>query len=91
MRWFLIVGQAALLTVPMSTAAGLAGQPPSCTFSIPAEPALPEIVGAPDVKERTWVMAQPDSPLAILRVDLSDTTLNDSGDAFETGDATSST
>ncbi len=58
---------------------------PSFTFNILAEPALPQIVGAPDAKERTSLMTQPDSPLAILRVDLSDTTLNDSGDAFETG------
>ncbi len=87
MRWFLMVGLAAMLTgtVLRSARAGLAGQPPSCTFSIASEPASPEIVAAPGVKERAWVMAQPDSPLAILRVDLSDTTLIVSGSAFETG------
>jgi hypothetical protein len=43
-----------------------------CTFTISRDAEPPQITGAPEVVSRTSVMHQPDSPLAIVAVDLSE-------------------
>jgi hypothetical protein len=48
-----------------------ADRPSGCNFAISPLVTPPQIVGENDAARRAWVMAQPDSPLRILRVDLS--------------------
>jgi hypothetical protein len=54
-----------------------------CTFSVSEKHPAADIVGAPDVVARTRVMTQPDSPLSIVRVDLSGYSLAAGPDWFE--------
>ena len=53
------------------------------TFNLPADRPAPEIVGAPDAIARARVMTQPDSPLAIVRLDLSGINLVAGPGSFE--------
>jgi len=46
--------------------------PEACAFTVAADGRAPEIVGPPEIVARARVVAQPDSPLVIRRVDLSD-------------------
>lgn len=47
-----------------------------CTFAISPAANTPRVVGENEAARRAWVMAQPDSPLRILRVDLSGLDVN---------------
>ena len=68
MRLFLV----AALVVGMSATAGVAQREDGgCSFGKLAPRPAPEILGSPDLVARTQVLLQPDSPVAILRVDVS--------------------
>jgi hypothetical protein len=56
---------ALILVLPESGVGG------PCDFVLSTEPQTVQIVGSPEVTMRTSIMRQPDSPLAILAVDLS--------------------
>lgn len=77
------VGALMVCAVMASGGAGFADSPSGCTFQIAPRTPSPEILAAPFMKERAMVMAQPDSPLAILSVDLTGLTLNVSGGSFD--------
>jgi hypothetical protein len=46
-----------------------------CTFNVPASRPAPEIVGPSDLTQRVRVMTQPDSPIAIVRLDVTEVNL----------------
>jgi hypothetical protein len=54
----------------------------TCAFALLQRVGRAEIVGAPDLRSRTLVLEQPDSPLAILRVDVSELKLTLGGPAL---------
>src|SRR5688572_6862019 len=56
---------ALIIVLPQS---GIGGP---CGFAVSTEPQTAQIGGSPEMTTRTSVMRQPDSPLAILAVDLS--------------------
>lgn len=58
-------------TLLLSAVSGASERNSGCLFSINPEPQPPQILGSPEVPGGAWVMAQPDSPLAIIRADLS--------------------
>jgi hypothetical protein len=47
-----------------------------CAFGLLQRVGQAEVIGSPELRSRTLVLEQPDSPLAILRVDVSDLKLN---------------
>ena len=53
----------------------------SCAFALLQHAGRAEIVGSPELRSRTSVLEQPDSPLAILRVDVSELKLTLGGPA----------
>lgn len=53
----------------------------SCAFDLLQRVGQAEVIGSPELLTRTRVLDQPDSPLAILRVDVSDLKLNLGGPA----------
>lgn len=73
---------APVIAIAVSAAStGVAHRTSACTFVISAQNGEPEIAGDNEAARRAWVMTQPDSPLAILRVDLSDVALY-AGDGY---------
>jgi hypothetical protein len=62
-------------TLGTGTTGRTAAQQPAagCTFEIASAVHAPEVVGDNEAANRTLVMTQPDSPLRIIRVDLSGT------------------
>jgi hypothetical protein len=72
MRAF-VLSMLCVATLGTVTANRTAAQEPAstCTFDISPAVTAPEIVGDNEAARRASVMAQPDSPLRILRVDLS--------------------
>lgn len=80
-----ILGAVLACAVLASGGTSFANRSSACTFNISPEAASPEIVAADPVKERARVMVQPDSPLAILRVDLIGMTPSVAGGSFVTG------
>ena len=86
MQWSISVALGVVLacTVPASGQTDYGGRPPACAFAIAPGRVSPEIIAATPVKERALVMAQPDSPLAIVRLDLSGVALRVAGGWFNT-------
>lgn len=66
---------AALLVATQSPAGPISDQT-ACAFDVMQRVRQPEVIGSPELRSRTRVLQQPDSPLAIVRVDLSDLRLN---------------
>ncbi len=79
----MIVAAVIVCTVAVSGVRVGADSTSPCTFNLSADRPAPEIVGAPDVIARARVMTQPDSPLAIVRVDLSGVNLVAGPGSFE--------
>jgi hypothetical protein len=78
MGLFLMVGLAL-------TAAGTgAGTDPvrPCSFQLSTAPPA-QIVAPEDIAQRAWVMLQPDSPIAVVRVDLGGLRLNGGPSSFQ--------
>jgi hypothetical protein len=66
----IVLAGAVLMISSLAIAAPASDIPPGCEFSVPRSRPVTEIVGAPELAARVHVMAQSDSPLAIVRVDL---------------------
>ena len=60
-----------------------AGTASDCSFRIAAQTLSPAIVGEQEVTGRARIMAQPDSPVAIVRLDLTHMGLTVGGGTFE--------
>jgi hypothetical protein len=76
------IAAAALCAVMTSGEIGRANRSAGCSFSLSAEATAPEIVRGTDLPARASVMAQPDSPLAIVRVDFSGMKVTTGGGSF---------